>query len=109
MIQLHNLEGFFWVSRLRGYARAARSFPYPITQPGVYIQVRKLETELGVRLFERVAKDQVRLTAAGDHLFHFCAPFFEELPRVLRALEAGAYGGRLRIGAAGLALRHLLP
>ena len=32
---LHRLEGFFWVARTGGYARAARAFPYPITQPAV--------------------------------------------------------------------------
>ena len=36
MIQLQRLEGFYWVARCEGYARAARSFPYPITQPGVH-------------------------------------------------------------------------
>src|SRR5207248_180584 len=47
MIQLGRLEGFYRVARAEGYARAAREFPYPITQPGVYQQVRKLEGALG--------------------------------------------------------------
>ena len=53
MIQLHRLEGFYWVARTGGYARAARAFPYPLTQPAVHQQVRKLEEDLGARLFER--------------------------------------------------------
>ena len=60
MIQLHRLEGFFWVAKTGGYARAARAFPYPITQPAVHQQVKKLESELELQLFERVAKDNSR-------------------------------------------------
>jgi DNA-binding transcriptional LysR family regulator len=107
---LQRLEGFYWVARTGGYARAARAFPYPITQPGVHQQVRRLEQELGgVPLFERVGRDTMRPTPAGAHLYAFCAPFFEQLPRVVRAIEAGRIGGTLRIDATGLVLRHLLP
>ncbi len=109
MIQLHRLEGFYWVARAGGYARAARAFPYPITQPAVHQQVKKLEQELGLDLFERVAKDRVQLTPAGRKLYHFVAPFFAELPAVVRAVQSGDAGGRLEIGAAPMLLRHLLP
>lgn len=109
MIQLHRLEGFFWVARTGGYARAARAFPYPLTQPAVYQQVRKLEDDLGVRLFERPAGAQVQLTAAGRHLYRFAAPFFEQLPAVLRAVRTGSHGGELRIGAEALVLYGMVP
>ena len=109
MIQLHRLEGFYWVARTGGYARAARAFPYPITQPAVHQQVKKLEAELGVALFERVGKDSIQLTAGGQRLFDFVAPFFEGLPGVVRALQGGEYGGTLTIHAAPLFLRRLLP
>jgi len=109
MIQLHRLEGFFRVAQAGGYSRAAREFPYPITQPAVHQQVRKLENDLGVRLFVRVGRDRVEPTAAGKHLLTFCAPFFEQLPAVVRAIESMSFGGELRIDAAGLALRQLLP
>ena len=109
MIQLHRLEGFFWVAKTGGYARAARAFPYPITQPAVHQQVKKLESELELQLFERVAKDRMQLTAAGQRLFDFCAPFFQGLPAVVRSLQSGEYEGTLTIHAAGTMLRHLLP
>jgi DNA-binding transcriptional LysR family regulator len=109
MIQLSRLEGFFWVARTGGYARAARAFPYPITQPAVHQQVRKLEGELGTPLFERVAKDRVRLTPAGRHLFRFIAPFFEGLPAVVRSIRGTEHGGEVHIHAASLILRDLLP
>jgi DNA-binding transcriptional LysR family regulator len=108
-MQLHRLEGFYWVAKQRGYARAARAFPYPITQPAVHQQVRKLEEELGTRLFERVAKDEVRLTAAGERLFAFCAPFFEHVGTVVEEIQSEAFGGALRIDTSALVLRELLP
>lgn len=109
MMQLHRLEGFYWVAKTGGYARAARAFPYPITQPAVHQQVKKLEAELGVQLFERVAKDRMKLTPGGRTLQTFVAPFFEGLPAVVRALKATDYEGEIRIRAADLQLRDLMP
>lgn len=109
MIQLGRLEGFWHVARHGGYARAARAFPYPITQPAVHQQVKKLEGELGVQLFERVAKDRVKLTPAGQVLHDFVDPFLAGLPDVVRSVAAGNFGGTLRVHAAGLILRRLLP
>ena len=109
MIQLQRLEGVYWVARTEGYARAARAFPYPITQPGVHQQVRRLEEDLGLTLFERVGKDRVQLTAAGRALYTYVAPFLEGLPSLERALKGGTFGGQLRIHAASLHLRGLLP
>jgi len=109
MIQMNRLEGFYWVARSGGYARAARAFPYPITQPAVHQQVRKLEADLGVALFEAAGRRGVRLSPAGRRLYEFTAPFFDGLPAVVRSLRARDYGGDLRIHAAGLIVRHLLP
>jgi DNA-binding transcriptional LysR family regulator len=109
MIQLARLEGFYWVARTGGYARAAREFPYPITQPGVHQQVRKLEAELGTALFARVGKDRMMLTEAGRALFDFCAPFFEGLPPLVQAIEQGRVAGQLRIDAASLEISQILP
>jgi len=109
MIQIHRLEGFYWVARTEGYARAARAFPYPITQPAVHQQVKKLEAELGVSLFERLGKDRMGLTAAGQRLYGFIQPFFEQLPAVVRSIDQGEYQGSLSIHTASLMLRQLLP
>jgi len=110
LIQLSKLEGFFWVAREGGFAKAARAFPYPITQPGVYQQVKRLEEDLGCALFSRGGgKGRVQLTGAGHHLYSFCAPFFEQLPVVERAIHARSYGGVLRIDGAPMTIRGLLP
>jgi DNA-binding transcriptional LysR family regulator len=109
MINLQRLEGFYWVAKTQGYARAARAFPYPITQPGVHQQVRRLEDELGVKLFERVGKDRVVLTPRGQVLFDAVAPFVEQLPIIEAKVRGGVVGGTLKMHAAGHLLRHLVP
>ena len=108
-LPLSRLEGFYWVARTEGYARAARSFPYPITQPGVHQQVKRLEGELGVSLFERVGKDRVVLTPEGRTLYAFVAPFLEQLGSVIAQVQGGEVKGILKVSASGLVLRHLLP
>ena len=109
MNSLDRLTGFYWVARTGGYARAVRAFPYPITEPGVHQQVRRLEAELGVRLFRRVARDRMALTPHGRALLAVVAPFLESLRVTVDALRAGAFGGTLRVGAAALLVQELLP
>ncbi len=109
MMQIHRLEGFYWVAKTKGYAAAARAYPYPITQPAVHQQVKKLETELGLALFERLGAKSLNLTPAGKSLYSFAAPFFEKMPSVIRAIQSGNASGELIIHAETLLVRHLLP
>lgn len=108
MIDLHRLAVLHLVATHGGYARAARAAPYPITQPALHQQVKKLEGEVGVALLERVAKDRMRPTPAGERLLAFAAPFFRDLPAVVRGLRAGEHGGPLSIQAEPLLIRGLL-
>ena len=108
-MQIARLEGFYWVARTGGYAAAARAFPYPLTQSAVFQQVRKLQDELGVRLFEQVGKAEVRLTAAGRQLYEHAAPFFEKLPAVERALRSATPARELHLAAEALILQQVLP
>jgi DNA-binding transcriptional LysR family regulator len=108
-MQIARLEGFYWVARTGGYAAAARAFPYPLTQSAVFQQVRKLQDELGVRLFEQVGKAEVRLTAAGRQLYQHAAPFFERLPAVERALKSATPARELHLAAEALILQQVLP
>ena len=50
-------------------------------------QVKKLETELDRKLFERVGKDRMILTPAGRTLYEFVEPFFGGLDAVVRAVR----------------------
>ncbi|MCC7062184.1 MAG: LysR family transcriptional regulator [Planctomycetes bacterium] len=109
MIDLHRLQGFHLVATEGGYAKAARAAAYPITQPALHQQVRKLEAEVGTPLLERVGKDLMRPTPAGERLLAFASPFLRDLPGVVRSLKTGDYGGKLAIQAESLLIRQLLP
>jgi DNA-binding transcriptional LysR family regulator len=109
MIDLHRLAGFCLVATHGGYARAARAADYPITQPALHQQVRKLEAEVGLTLLERIGKDRMRPTPAGAHLLAFAQPFLRDLPDVVRRLRTGEFDGVLSIHAESLLIRQLLP
>lgn len=109
MIDLHRVAGFHLVATQGGYARAARAAPYPITQPALHQQVKKLEAEVGMQLLERVGKDTMKPTPAGAHLLAFVAPFLRDLPAVVRRLRTGEFDGALSIQAESLLIRQLLP
>ena len=105
MNSLDRLTGFYWVARTGGYARAVRAFPYPITEPGVHQQVRRLEAELGVRLFRRAAKDRMVLTPHGRALHDVVGSVHRGAPDHGRR----AQGGQLRRHAAGRRRRAPRP
>lgn len=109
MVDLRRLEVLHLVASHGGYARAARAAPYPITQPALHQQVKKLEAEVGLQLLERLGKDQMRPTAAGAHLLAFVGPFLRDLPGVVKRVRTGEFDGVLSIHAESLLIRQLLP
>jgi len=109
MIDLHRLAGFHLVATSGGYAKAARAADYPITQPALHQQVKKLEAEVGVELLMRAGKDSMVPTPAGQRLLEFVRPFFRDLPRVVEGVRIGTYDGALTIQAESLLIRQLLP
>ncbi|GIL02727.1 MAG: LysR family transcriptional regulator [Alphaproteobacteria bacterium] len=102
------LRAFHHVAVHGGFSRAAEMLH--LTQPAVSDQVRKLEEEYEVILFNR-RKKQVSLTATGKRLLEVTHRFFEvetqalELLSESRALSAGS----LRIVAdSAMHLLHIL-
>ncbi len=104
-MNVHHLELFYHVAKHGGISRAVRRMPYGIQQPAVSGQLRRLEEDLGVRLFERAP---FRLTRAGEKLYAFVEPFFGRLDAVAGELRAGE-APVLRLGAAEIALRDHAP
>ena len=68
------LRAFHFVALKGGFSRAAAAMH--ITQPGVSEQVRKLEQDYDVLLFNRERK-VIALTQAGEQLFLLTKQFFE--------------------------------
>ncbi len=86
-VRIHQLEGFYWTGLEGGYTRAAEAMPYPITEPAIYQQVRKLERELGLSLVRQEKPRRTVLTPEGRALHEFIAPFFQRLPEVVENLK----------------------
>jgi len=105
MMNIHHLELFYYVARHGGISRAVRSMPYGIQQPAISGQILLLEQDLGVKLFER---HPFKLTRAGEELFDFIRPFFDNVETVGARLRKRA-APLLRVGASELVLRDYLP
>ena len=73
---LQQLRVFQAVAEHKSFTRAAEEIH--LTQPGVSIQVKRLEELLDVSLFEKVG-NQVYLTAEGNELLDTCHDLFDRL------------------------------
>lgn len=76
MIDLKSLTTFVQVAELNSFTRAAEKLGY--SQPTISVQIRQLEEELGVKLFDRIGHT-VRLTEKGrdvlpqaQRIYHMC-------------------------------------
>lgn len=107
-MELRHLSYFQAVAEELNYRKAAeRLF---ISQPGLSRQIKQLEEELGVQLFER-DKKHVELTAAGVFLkgeVDFVLNHLESTKQQLLEIAAGREG-ELRIGFLGSASNQVLP
>ena len=67
-MEIRQLSTFIIAAQMKSFSKAAEVLGY--TQAAVTIQIKNLEEELGVKLFDRVGK-QVALTQPGqDFLTH---------------------------------------
>ena len=92
------LRAFHYVAISGGFSRAAEALF--LTQPAISDQVRKLETEYDVRLFNRERK-QVSPTAAGEQLLEITRRLFEVEAQALEMLSQtrAVKSGHLTISA----------
>jgi DNA-binding transcriptional LysR family regulator len=103
-MNVHHLELFYYVARHSGISAAVRHIPYGIQQPAVSGQMQQLEFDVGEKLFER---SPFRLTPAGEKLFAYVRPFFENMGTLATELHGGAEPA-IRLGGAELVLREHL-
>jgi DNA-binding transcriptional LysR family regulator len=101
-VTLRQLEVFVAVARRRSFTAAAKELH--VSQPAVSMQVRDLESDCGVPLFERVGRG-IRLTDAGEELARCAEKVSEALQETQERLDAlrGLKTGMLKLGAVSTA------
>ena len=102
------LQVFHAVAKQRSFTRAAEALF--MTQPAVTFQIRQLEEQYRIRLFERRTGD-VALTPAGELVFSYAERILalnDELDTRLGELS-GEVSGQLLIGASTTLGETLLP
>jgi len=106
-MNFRHLRAFATIVDAGGFARAAERLH--LSQPALSRQIRALEIELGISLFDRVGRG-VRLTSRGEDLLRHSRRLLTEvgsLSERARALKAGQ-AGLLRVGATPQVIENLL-
>ncbi len=101
-LTLRQLQVFEAVARHASFTRAAEALY--LTQPAVSMQVRQLEQQVGLPLFEHVGR-RVHLTEAGQEVLRLARSVLQQLAETEAALEAmkGVRRGRLTVAVASTA------
>lgn len=107
-IEIRHLKYFLAVAEDLHFRKAAdRLF---ISQPGLSRQIKQMEENLGVQLFERTNR-KVRLTQAGAYLkkevglnLNNLKDIFHHAKRLQKGVE-----GKINFGYVGSAMQHVLP
>jgi len=102
------IETFVWVAKYKSFSKAAEQLH--TTQPAISSRIATLESELGVKLFERQANSKVRLTTKGLELL----PRAEKLVCLSKDFlsfgeKTVSYEGILRLGVSETIAYSWLP
>ncbi|MCC9742776.1 LysR family transcriptional regulator [Streptomyces sp. MNU89] len=107
-MELRHLISFVAVAEELHFGRAAKRLR--MAQPPLSQQIRQLEKELGVQLFERSTRS-VRLTSAGQSFLKPVRTVLDDLDIAVRVAKAAGEGeyGRVTVGFAGASSHATLP
>lgn len=107
-LRTRSLHAFGVLARVRSYTLAAQALG--LTQSALSKQVKELEAQVGVRLFDRTTR-AVTLTPEGRELLGNTDRMLEQLDRSVRHVRGMAAGrtGRLRLAAPPNISATLLP
>jgi LysR family cyn operon transcriptional activator len=107
-LELRHLRYFDAIAETQNFTRAAERLH--VTQSTLSHQIRQLEEELGLVLFDRSHK-KVALTEAGEMLRSHLMPALQQIDRGLQALShpAEALSGEIRIAATHSFNTRLVP
>jgi DNA-binding transcriptional LysR family regulator len=103
------LRGFIYTANFGSFSKAAAYMK--VGQPTVSIQVKSLEEQLGVKLFER-SGPKIRLTEDGELLFSIGAPLLKQFDQIyddFLSRKTTAQSETLKIVANHGSMQFLLP
>lgn len=107
-MDLHYLWLFYKVAQHLSFSKAAEELL--LSQPTVSMQVKKLESELGITLFDRIGRN-VHLSDEGKFVFRYAEQIFnivKELEDEI-AFHKGQVIGNIHIGASNTPGVHIIP
>ena len=101
-ITFRQLKVFESVARHLNYTQAAHELH--LSQPAVSMQIKQLESNLGINLFDQIGK-KTYLTEAGSEMYHYSRIISQQLEEAQEVLEQlkGVQRGRLTISVASTA------
>jgi DNA-binding transcriptional LysR family regulator len=107
-MELRHIRSFLSIAETLHFGRTAELIH--ISQPAISLQIRALEEEVGVRLFERNRR-KTTLTAAGSAFRDDAAAALSQLEQAIRRARLTATGklGLLRIGFVSTAGNEIVP
>ena len=107
-MEIHQLRYFLAVVRTRNFSRAAEQCH--VTQPSLSQQIKKLEDELGERLFART-KREVVVTPAGELFSGHANRVLEEIEQGREKVSEvrGQIRGRITLGVLPTIAPYFLP
>jgi DNA-binding transcriptional LysR family regulator len=107
-MELRHIRSFLSIAETLHFGRTAELIH--LSQPALSLQIRALEEEVGVRLFERNRR-KTTLTAAGAAFRDDAATALSQLEQAIRRARLAASGklGLLRIGFVSTAGTEIVP
>lgn len=107
-MELIQLLSFYQIAKTGSFSKASEHIFR--SQSAVSHQIKNLEEELGIKLFDRLGKI-IRLTEEGRILFDFCSGFFEDLDNLKKIYEDIQEGkcGNLTIVTSSAVITYILP
>ncbi len=95
-MEFREISTFLQVAQHQSFSKAARQLGY--SQAAVTIQIKQLERELGVHLFDRIGK-QISLTHQGQVFFQYAIAIRNDLEQARNAVaDATTLNGKLCLG-----------
>lgn len=95
-MEFREITTFLQVAQHQSFSKAARQLGY--SQAAVTIQIKQLENELGVHLFDRIGK-QISLTHQGQVFYQYAISIQKDLAQACQAVsDSSELNGKLCLG-----------